>query len=214
MPDMICPDTCPASICDSMTTETAPTEEDLASTCAAGTTMGCFPGMNLICGGLCAEGADLTGPGWNAEGIESTCGVCDFLTCCDGVNTYDSCKALLPAEAFAGMGSATGTETGATAPSETVATDAPETGATAPAETVATDAPETGGTVATDQDGEDEDHDEEQHDDHDGHDHGEDEDEPDELLDEPDSDDVNAASSHLISAFVSVVSIGLFFNAL
>ena len=74
----------------------------------------------MICTSFCAEDVDLSSePGWNAEGMDATCEICDFLTCCDGVNSYDSCKASLPTDILATMNPASGTGTGTTAPAET-----------------------------------------------------------------------------------------------
>ena len=186
MGELGCPDTCPAEICASMSEDnsTEPDEKVVMDVCNAGTLKSCFMGMGftLLCDMICADETNSA----FMDDAEDVCSLCKFADCCDGENTYEMCKHLVPSDT---------TETGSTLTPDTLpetATDA--TGASTEDEVNNTNA-EDGNTEDSGEDNEGGNI--EEHDDHDEGDHAHTE------------NFSNTAGAHFIATATSVVSIGM-----
>ena len=183
MGELGCPDTCPAEICASMSEDnsTEPDEKVVMDVCNAGTLKSCFMGMGftLLCDMICADETNSA----FMDDAEDVCSLCKFADCCDGENTYEMCKHLVPSDT---------TETGSTLTPDTL----PETATDASTED------EVNNTNAEDGNTEDSGEDVEggnieEHDDHDEGDHAHTE------------NFSNTAGAHFIATATSVVSIGM-----
>jgi hypothetical protein len=106
---MGCPAGCSEEVCSIFSVESAEAPPDMgiiSDACDAGTIKECSGMASAMCEPLCgADGSDETATflGLDPTMLEEMCSFCTFLDCCDGVNSFDDCKANLPAEAFEGM---------------------------------------------------------------------------------------------------------------
>jgi hypothetical protein len=102
---LTCPDACDAEVCEVFSPENTvgPDMDVLSDACDAGIIKECSYAVSVVCVPVCGGNSDLPLDmlGLNESMVDDICSLCSFLDCCDGVNTFETCKSILPDEAFA-----------------------------------------------------------------------------------------------------------------